>query len=659
MKTTFQTSLYKWAAALLVLVVGALAFGVLAGSTGAASSPFTAVDLGTLGGGYSSARAVNDGGQVVGDSTTASGQPNAFSWTLAGGMVDLGTLGGSSSLAIAVNDGGQVVGFSYTASGPQHAFSWTLAGGMVDLGTLGGSSSFARAVNDGGQAVGDSTTASGQLHAFSWTQAGGMVDLGTLGGSFSSASAVNDGGQVVGYSTTASGPQHAFSWTQAGGMVNLGTLGGSSSSASAVNDGGQVVGFSSIASGQQHAFSWTQAGGMVDLGTFGGSESFAYAVNGAGQVVGYSDTASGQLHAFSWTQAGGMVDLGTLGGSYSSTGAVNDAGQVVGVSNITGNTALHAFSWTQAGGMVDLGTVGGSQSSANAVNASGQVVGGSDPAIGQHQAHATLWRPADSIPPVAPSQPDLAAASDSGVSDSDNVTSSTTLTFTGMAESGSTVTLYRGSTVAGTADAAAVSGAWALSDTVATDGSFGYTAKATDAAGNTSSPSLALLVKVDTVAPVLSVPAGVAVDATSPGGAVVGYTVSGIDGVDPAPVVACSPASGAVFAVGNTTVTCTAKDAAGNTTTGSFVVHVRGAAEQFTLLRSHVASLGLRPLVAVSLDFELRLAQTALAQGKPGSARTLLGVFVVEVRVLPARLIAPADAADLIAAATRISRVLY
>ena len=53
-------------------------------------------------------------------------------------MVDLGTLGGAYSQAVAVNDNGQVVGSSRLAERRAHAFSWTAAGGMVDLGTLGG-----------------------------------------------------------------------------------------------------------------------------------------------------------------------------------------------------------------------------------------------------------------------------------------------------------------------------------------------------------------------------------------------------------------------------------------------------------------------------------------------------------------------------------------
>ncbi|HKP12379.1 MAG TPA: chitobiase/beta-hexosaminidase C-terminal domain-containing protein, partial [Blastocatellia bacterium] len=48
----------------------------------------------------------------------------------------------------------------------------------------------------------------------------------------------------------------------------------------------------------------------------------------------------------------------------------------------------------------------------------------------------------DTVPPAAPSTPDLAATSDDGVSSTDNVTTDTTPTFNGTAEAGATVKLF-------------------------------------------------------------------------------------------------------------------------------------------------------------------------------------------------------------------------
>src|SRR3989442_15981841 len=69
------------------------------------------VDLGTLGGTISIARAINDRDDVVGESRTAGELPHAFLYT-AGVMHDLGTLGGDQSAAWDINDAGQVSGTS-------------------------------------------------------------------------------------------------------------------------------------------------------------------------------------------------------------------------------------------------------------------------------------------------------------------------------------------------------------------------------------------------------------------------------------------------------------------------------------------------------------------------------------------------------------------
>ena len=67
----------------------------------------------------------------------------------------------------------------------------------------------------------------------------------------------------------------------------------------------------------------------------------------------------------------------------------------------------------------------------------------------------------------------------------------------------------------------------------------------------------------DTVPPVVHVPPAVTAEATHSAGAVVWYTATAEDAVDPAPLLSCEPPSGSLFAIGVTSVTCTASDASG------------------------------------------------------------------------------------------------
>ena len=80
---------------------------------------------------------------------------------------------------------------------------------------------------------------------------------------------------------------------------------------------------------------------------------------------------------------------------------------------------------------------------------------------------------------------------------------------------------------------------------------------------------------IDSTPPVISNVPPITVAATTDAGAVVTYTnPTAVDDVDGPVPVNCSPTSGSMFPVGQTTVTCTAKDNAGNIQTATFTVTV-------------------------------------------------------------------------------------
>ena len=237
-----------------------------------------ATDLGVLPGQvYSRANGVNAIGQVVGYSSLQrdSTDSHAFMWTSQTGMIDIGTLGGSYAQAYAINDAGYVTGASQTQTwGPMvitHAFIYRLPSPpyqrhdkMVDLGVLGGLSSYGMAINSYNHVVGYSTIKPNDEDVHGFLHDGNkMIDLGSLGASgkrwgsdVSVALGVNNLDQVVGYTylpVVGEMPiqQVAFLWTRnssviGGTMVNLNKLVANGTnylltSATGINDNGQIV----------------------------------------------------------------------------------------------------------------------------------------------------------------------------------------------------------------------------------------------------------------------------------------------------------------------------------------------------------------------------------------------------------------------------------
>ena len=95
----------------------------------------------------------------------------------------------------------------------------------------------------------------------------------------------------------------------------------------------------------------------------------------------------------------------------------------------------------------------------------------------------------DSTPPAVPPVPDLAASSDTGASNSDNITSDNTPTIEGFGTPGDTLRIYVDGVLAGTTTVDG-SGNWSLTTLSLADGVHQVTAQAVDAAGNASAHSL-------------------------------------------------------------------------------------------------------------------------------------------------------------------------
>ena len=127
----------------------------------------------------------------------------------------------------------------------------------------------------------------------------------------------------------------------------------------------------------------------------------------------------------------------------------------------------------------------------------------------------------------------------------------------------------------------AVDGTVAVTCSLASGSTFPYAAStvncsASDHLGHTSTASFKVTVN-DTTPPVIAVPTPIVTQAASSTGAVVSYGATALDVVDGVltPKPTCLPVSGSSFAVGVTTVTCNAKDKAGNAATSqSFTVTV-------------------------------------------------------------------------------------
>ena len=162
-----------------------------------------------------------------------------------------------------------------------------------------------------------------------------------------------------------------------------------------------------------------------------------------------------------------------------------------------------------------------------------------------------------------------------------------------------------------------------------------FTCSAANNAGLSGTSTVNL--KVDLAPPVLSLPSPINVTASTSAGAVVSYTTTAADNLDPNPTVSCVPVSGSTFAVGSTVVTCMATDAAGNQSTGTFTITVSppatGSADLALInLTSPIVNSGkqLTYLIAAANLGPNTARSVAISDSLPAGTTLVSAVYAVE-----------------------------
>lgn len=230
----------------------------------------------------SEARDSNSAGYVVGFAT-GNDQVSAFAYT-SGKMVPLA---GKNSKALAINDSGEIVGESEVDGNPPVAAVLWKKGQPTSLGGCCGGT--AKEINNRGQIIGDLYDQTGRYQAFLWASVHGIQHLGPPSG-YSSAIAINDAGHVLLQELE----QGVFLYLSPGTTVQIGIPDRQPADGRAINNCDEVVGAFGPFFDADHAFLWSQKVGFRDLNDLipansGWKLQVATGINDRGEIVGFGD----------------------------------------------------------------------------------------------------------------------------------------------------------------------------------------------------------------------------------------------------------------------------------------------------------------------------------------------------------------------------------
>ncbi len=324
------------------------------------------IGLGSLGGNYSKASAINDSGQIVGQSLNTAGETKAFFTQPNGiGITDLFP-SISTSYAQDINNAGQVTGAYYLPTlpgqgeSPFHAFiTGANAQGIVDLG-IGSKMNSGISINNAGQVLGRTFEMDGSSSTFITGADGKDVRiLDTFMEKSIIPASINEDGQITGWAGDWSMPRFSVI-TGSNGMDMLeikGLPGNNSVSASDINDAGQVVGYVNFSKENTAPFAFLTASdgnNMMNLGVLkGDNSSSATGINDLGEVIGHSSRYDLDHDRIFLYSHGGMTDLSALNVVTDSGWKdlfivdINNHGQMVGFgTNKEGGTEAFLLSYT-------------------------------------------------------------------------------------------------------------------------------------------------------------------------------------------------------------------------------------------------------------------------------------------------------------------------